>query len=61
MARIISGGVTAPVGLLGDTRTNMRVLGVIRASISPTSRAKSSRSQVGTGTGVPPQRRTAVS
>ena len=61
MARIASGGVTAPVGLLGETRTNIRVREVMRASISATSRAKSSRSKVGTGMGVPPQRCTAVS
>ena len=61
MARMAAGGVTAPVGLLGDTRTNMRVRAVMRASISVTSRAKSCRSQVGTGTGVAPHSRTAVS
>ena len=40
--RITSGGVTAPVGLLGDTMTNIRVRGVMRASISATFKAKSS-------------------
>ena len=59
--RITAGGVTAPVGLLGDTITNIRVRGVIRAAISATSRAKSFASIVGTGTGTPPHRCTAVS
>ena len=39
--RIAAGGVTAPVGLLGETRTKAFVRGVMRFSISAGSSAKS--------------------
>ena len=58
---IFSGGVTAPVGLLGETNTRILVLEVIRFEISSGIKAKSFFSNVGTGIGLASHNLTAKS